>query len=586
MGTRNSPRDGDERDVSAIAAHGSRRGWVIACVVGAGLSVWATLAVDAAESNRHSQLFALWANERAQLVTAQLETIAADVPTFQSFYENSETVTNDEFVRFARDWTRRHPGIVRVAWMAAEGSAATPFVEPAMDVESRDAMLARPEISAACARARELGRPTCTTPMRENGPSRVVVHLVAPVAVAQQESARHKGFIVVSLCPTDTIEAALHRSIPVGLDMTVTDVSDSSTPLLVAERPSNAPQSDVPRSAGRTTTRAPSQRHETTIEFADRLWRTTVDATQYFDRLRRSWIAPSVLAGGAILTGLLALHLGSVASRGRLVERLVRQRTAQLERANAELDEHRALLEQRVAERTRQLADANHELEAFSYSVSHDLRAPLRAIDGFSGLLLAKTETVEKLDPEAVRRLGVIRRNVRQMGQLIDDLLAFSKLSRVELTRREVDMNALVRSCIDSLAHDREGRNLEIRVHDLPSCHGDESLLREVWLNLLSNAIKYTRLVPFAHVDVRAENVDGRTEYVVRDDGVGFDMRYVHKLFGVFQRLHRAEDYPGTGVGLALVRRIVRRHGGDVSAKSEPGNGATFRFWLDEVNHD
>lgn len=633
MSSREGPNRGRAIDPSVPSVRVPRYGSAVAGVIGAAVSIWLAMAVDSTESMRHQQLFALWANERTQVLTARFETLARDVPTFRSFFENSEVVTHDEFVRFAHDWSRRHAGIVRVVWSPAstaiDDTQEPPFVEPSAGSFDDRTLVERPELVAACTRALATGDLVCTVPMPdrpsdgareaegggappdahagltartgvepssvrsrppdhvpiESDASNVVVHLVTAISPSHTAAGARRGFVIVTLCPTATITEVLSRSMPVGLDIAVADVASADASILVAVRPTNAP-STTPRIASDVLGKSPSLRHSTTISFADRTWRVLVDATPYFDRLRRNWLAPSVLGGGLLLTGLLVLHLASLSARARLVERLVLQRTAQLERANVELDEHRSLLEQRVAERTQQLADANRDLESFSYSVSHDLRAPLRAIDGFSGLLLAKTETVEKLDGESVRRLGVIRRNVQHMGRLIDDLLAFSKLSRVELTRREVDMNALVHSCLDTLEPEREGRAVVIRVQDLPPCFGDASLLREVWMNLLSNALKYTRHVESAHVDVGAERVGNRTDYVVKDDGVGFDMRYAHKLFGVFQRLHRAEDYPGTGVGLALVQRIVRRHGGEITASSEPGKGATFRFTIDEVGHD
>jgi len=238
-----------------------------------------------------------------------------------------------------------------------------------------------------------------------------------------------------------------------------------------------------------------------------------------------------------------------------------------------------AELEERVAERTAELQVAVRELEAFSYSVSHDLRAPLRALDGFSQALI---EDHGKALPEDGRRyLGIIRETAQKMGRLIDDLLDFARLGRQPLTRRPVDHDKLVRHVWDSLAAQREGRAITFCVGTLPPSEGDPALLRQVWINLLANAVKYSRRCEQAVVEVGSVvGDDGRIEYFVRDNGAGFDMRYAHKLFGVFERLHRAEEFEGTGVGLAIVQRIVTRHGGSVRAEGEPGRGATFRFTL------
>jgi signal transduction histidine kinase len=235
-------------------------------------------------------------------------------------------------------------------------------------------------------------------------------------------------------------------------------------------------------------------------------------------------------------------------------------------------------LERRVAERTAELQVAVKELEAFSYSVSHDLRAPLRALDGFSQALIEDHGAA--LPDDGRRYLGIIRQTAQKMGRLIDDLLDFSRLNRQPLTRRSVDNAKLVRHAWDSLAAQREDRNIELRIGELPACEADLALLRQVWVNLLANAIKYSRRRDPAVIEVGSAQMDGAAEYFVRDNGAGFDMRYVHKLFGVFERLHRAEEFEGTGVGLAIVRRIVERHGGSVRAEGATERGASFFFTL------
>jgi signal transduction histidine kinase len=219
---------------------------------------------------------------------------------------------------------------------------------------------------------------------------------------------------------------------------------------------------------------------------------------------------------------------------------------------------------------------SNRELEAFSYSVSHDLRAPLRAVDGFSRILLE--DHAPQLDAEGKRLLDVVRSNARQMGKLIDDLLSFSRIGRQEMARLPVDMAALARSAFDGLG--ASGDTISFTVGPLPAAEGDSSLMRQVWANLISNALKFTG--PKAE---RFIQIEGRTEansvvYSVKDNGVGFDMAYSKKLFGVFQRLHSSAEFEGTGVGLALVQRIVHRHGGKVWAEGKVGEGATFSFSL------
>jgi PAS domain S-box-containing protein len=236
-------------------------------------------------------------------------------------------------------------------------------------------------------------------------------------------------------------------------------------------------------------------------------------------------------------------------------------------------------LELRVQSRTEELESANKELEAFSYSVSHDLRSPLRAMNGFSEAVLE--DYGPQLPEEGQRLLRTIRQNAQKMSHLIDDLLAFSRLSRAKLEKRRVPTEPLVRSVLDDLAMDRQNREVEIEIGALPESYGDPALLRQVWVNLLSNALKYSRQRAPAQIEIGGSVTDGTPGFYVRDNGTGFDPRYAHKLFGVFQRLHRAEDFEGTGVGLAIVQRIVHRHGGRVSAEAAVDKGATFSFTLE-----
>jgi light-regulated signal transduction histidine kinase (bacteriophytochrome) len=250
-----------------------------------------------------------------------------------------------------------------------------------------------------------------------------------------------------------------------------------------------------------------------------------------------------------------------------------------------------AELEQRVIKRTAQLEAANQELEAFCYSISHDLRSPLRAINGFSRILLE--EYLEQLDPEARRYQQLVRDNAQQMGQLIDDLLTFSRLSRQPLRKQTVAIADLVRQVLADLGHEQQNRQIEMIIGNLPTGEGDPALLKQVVVNLLTNALKFTRgrevaqiEIGWSHQSLTNDSERGTNDflanvvYFVKDNGAGFDMRYAHKLFGVFQRLHRAEDYEGTGVGLAIVQRIIHRHGGRIWAESAVNQGTTFYFTL------
>jgi signal transduction histidine kinase len=243
-------------------------------------------------------------------------------------------------------------------------------------------------------------------------------------------------------------------------------------------------------------------------------------------------------------------------------------------------------LEQRVKARTSELEASNRELEAFSYSVSHDLRSPLRSIDGFSRMVLEENEG--RLAPDSVRKLGIIQAGALQMGMLIDDLLSFSRLGRVELKKRRVFTDGVVAEVIAELKQENPERNIEFVVHELPACYADPILIRQVFRNLVGNAVKFSRQLPVARIEVGSiPAIPANTHMVtffIKDNGAGFDMRYIDKLFGVFQRLHRMEDFPGTGVGLALVRRIVERHGGKVWAEGAVDLGATFYLTLEDGN--
>ena len=258
----------------------------------------------------------------------------------------------------------------------------------------------------------------------------------------------------------------------------------------------------------------------------------------------------------------------------QLIFAIARDMTAQ-KRSEDEITRLNAALAERLAD----LEASSKGLEAFSYSVSHDLRAPLRAIDGFVGILVQ--EYGPKLDPGAQRYLEIIARSARTMGLLIDDLLEFSRLGRQPLRRVAIDTTALVRRILEQLQSTMDHRRVEVRLDELPECQGDESLLEHVFANLIGNAIKYTQRVEVARIEIGYQSTDhGELVYYIKDNGAGFDMRYADKLFGVFQRLHRADEFEGTGVGLALAQRIIHRHGGRIWADATVGKGATFFFTL------
>jgi len=235
-----------------------------------------------------------------------------------------------------------------------------------------------------------------------------------------------------------------------------------------------------------------------------------------------------------------------------------------------------------VIERTAQLESANKELGSFSYSVSHDLRAPIRAINGYSKILLE--DYAQKLDEDGEKVLQSIIHNSKKMGLLIDDLLAFSKLGRKPVTVIPIDMDLLVKSIQEELLFEKGAITPIIEIQALPSALGDKSLIKQVWINLISNAIKYSSYNKNSKISIGASVHDNMISYFVKDNGAGFDMQYYDKLFGVFQRLHAQEEFEGTGIGLAIVQKIIHRHNGLVWAESELDKGATFYFSLPAVN--
>ena len=270
------------------------------------------------------------------------------------------------------------------------------------------------------------------------------------------------------------------------------------------------------------------------------------------------------------------------------LETLVEERTSELADRVAEVETlNRALtnlLEDlqvtnlKLERATRRLQDTNKELESFTYSVSHDLRAPLRAVTGFSKIL--EDEFPEDLPEEAVRYLQMIQENAGQMETLIKDLLALSRFGRQSVTKTRFDPNQMVKDIVKNLLPDQSEREIEIQIDDLPPCPADPGLLKQVYTNLIENALKYTKTCPETKIEIGSLQEGGETIYYVRDNGVGFNMEYSDKLFGAFQRLHRAENYQGTGVGLAIVQRIIHKHGGRVWAEGKEGEGAVFYFTL------
>jgi signal transduction histidine kinase len=291
-------------------------------------------------------------------------------------------------------------------------------------------------------------------------------------------------------------------------------------------------------------------------------------------------ITQFVLGGDRIILGLaFMLYIPiMLVIAGRQTQSIERQIRLAIE--NEALVEELRQERDRALKQAQELRLANNDLEGFSYSVSHDLRAPLRAIDGFSRLL--GDDKSRSISPETRHYLQRIRANVLHMSSLIDDLLEFARCGRQSLEQGRLDMEMLARLAAEEAHASRLNEKTEpvISIGKLPSARGDERLIRQVWVNLLDNAVKYSSKAQQPHINVSGREDGERLVYEISDNGVGFDNKFTSNLFGVFRRLHGAREYPGTGVGLAIVHRIVTRHGGEVWAHSEPGRGATFSFSL------
>ena len=260
-----------------------------------------------------------------------------------------------------------------------------------------------------------------------------------------------------------------------------------------------------------------------------------------------------------------------------------KRREDEIRRLNQELAERAEGLDQELAERAAELEVTNKELESFAYSVSHDLRAPLRHVAGFAELL--QRQASSSLDDKSRRYMEMILESSKRMGALIDDLLGFSRIGRAETKLSAVDLEELVAEVVAELRQETKGREIAWKIGPLPVCHGDRSMLKVALVNLLSNAVKFTRPRQLAEIEVGcSDEKEDQAEIFVKDNGAGFDMQYVDKLFGVFQRLHLAEEFEGTGIGLATVQRIIHRHGGEVRAEGAVGQGATFYFSLPNAN--
>ena len=306
-------------------------------------------------------------------------------------------------------------------------------------------------------------------------------------------------------------------------------------------------------------------------------------AGRIYGLMAASFVLGAQLLEANLLYGRLACALTDAREKNAALEKQTAELARLHENAIGDIIE-RKRHEGALHEKNVELQAAVSELDAFSYSVSHDLRAPLRAIDGFSQILLKQYGSILTEKPREY--LQLVRDNTVQMGHLVDDLLAFARLSRQQLSKQRVPIREIIESVLSDARQQAEGRSVSVSVGELLPLWGDPPLLKQVFVNLIGNAFKYTRMRAEAVIEVGSREIGGEQVLFVRDNGAGFDMQYADKLFGVFQRLHRAEDFEGTGVGLAIVQRIVHRHGGRVWAEAAVDHGATFYFTTGVSDHD
>jgi len=490
------------------------------------------------------------AQERLKVAQRELQRSALAAELLVAFHGASDRVDSDELAGFCAPLLAGDAGVRWIAWRATE---APPTVVPGERADEALPLLggaAFPASHGARLADGEAGRPLLLLQRRTR--------------IGERSADGPSGELTVAIDPTAQLERARRRqpSVPIDLALLPLGAREPSVWIGVEGLPAPA--------ARGAWAEAFAGGEQLELRLDDLVLLLVATAPGGAVRVGHPY-AFGIWGTGLLLTFLVCWALGHGRRTRRRIEQVVVERTHQLAEANA-------LLERRVAERTRELADANREMEAFNYSVSHDLRAPLRAIDGFAGMLAE--DHGERLDADAHRLLGIIRSSCADLGRLIDALLRLSRTGRQALAPALVDLDALVAETVAELRAHGDAAATQFDVGPLGTVHADPVLLREVVRNLLGNAVKFSRGAKGPRVTVTRADDPGECSLAVADNGVGFDPAYADKLFAPFQRLHRSDEFEGTGIGLALCQRIVTRHGGRITATASPGAGATFRVHL------
>jgi signal transduction histidine kinase len=472
-----------------------------------------------------------------------------------AFFRSSDEVTAAEFEQFATHVLHSDFCVLWIAWRPVETNRGPALVSP------------KNQAAAMQGATQELKFSTDSDSIAEvcgHGPDTILL-LRQNVFAPGTENGRRPGEALIAI---DTAAALSHppdQAAARGLEL-VLRIADGPSPPIVVQR-IHAPGTNKEPAQSQDVTAIGTPDH---FEFGGRSFEVACNrrAGGLDTPTPLTWVT---LAIGTLATWWVIHGFSSVQRRHHYAEQLVAERTQQLAEANHVLD-------LRVAERTAELEQAHRELESFSFSVSHDLRAPLRAIDGFAGML--EEDHTAALDADAQRLLGVIRSSSRDMSALIDALLRLSRLGRHALERTSVDVQAMVESILAEIRAATPDLRAQVTIGRLGTVHADATLLREVFRNLIGNAVKFSDKASTPTVSIQRSDADAAPTFTIQDNGAGFDPAFADKLFTPFQRLHRADEFEGSGIGLALCQRIVAMHGGHIEAHGEPGAGATLRFDL------